>query len=140
MNLLNAFDERYDRMLERLPLQPPEGPLPTEYYHRFPLAKKLLECYDSGFKCHYCTKKMKTKDRTKYHPRSFSIDHATPLSRGGTHEIENLVFCCLACNMIKYTMTELEFMEYLEKENPDIINLFIQQEMIKNAHHSRISY
>lgn len=32
---------------------------------------------------------------------SFSIDHVTPLSRGGTNDLFNLVACCKSCNSIK---------------------------------------
>lgn len=71
---------------------------------------------------------MKIKDRNPLHSRSFSIDHATPLSRGGTHNINNIVFCCLACNMVKFTMTYSEFTAFLEKEQPDIDKLFMEKE------------
>lgn len=43
-------------------------------------------------KCFYCPKDI-TVDRT--------IDHVVPLSRGGKHELSNLVLACRACNSSK---------------------------------------
>lgn len=43
-------------------------------------------------------------------------DHAIPLSRGGSNDIENIVPACLTCNNRKHTMTFDEYMERLSKE------------------------
>ena len=43
-------------------------------------------------KCYYCKKKLGT-DRRAYH-----VDHAIPLSRGGTNDPSNLVITCPPCN------------------------------------------
>ena len=40
---------------------------------------------------------------------TFTIDHITPLSRGGTNKIENLQVACKECNMIKSNSTDREF-------------------------------
>lgn len=40
---------------------------------------------------------------------TFTIDHITPLSRGGTNDIENLQVACKECNMIKGNSTDREF-------------------------------
>src|SRR5690606_37713498 len=39
------------------------------------------------------------------------VDHKTPLSRSGTNDIENLVPCCVSCNIAKGSMTAQEFMK-----------------------------
>jgi hypothetical protein len=36
-------------------------------------------------------------------------DHGTPLSRGGSHTLDNLFPSCAMCNMRKHTKTVLEF-------------------------------
>ena len=126
--LLNALDERYTRMLERPPPLISNHDTPEEYHHLFPLARKLLKHYDQGFRCPYCNQIMKIKDRQSPHSKSFSIDHIIPLSRGGTHIIENLHFCCLACNMVKSTMTHTEFKKFIKNEQPDINKLFLEKE------------
>lgn len=56
----------------------------------------------SSMLCRYCSVQLDEK--------SLGVDHATPLSRGGTSEIENLVVCCRDCNAAKGVMTEAEFL------------------------------
>lgn len=48
-------------------------------------------------KCAYCGRPSET------------IDHATPLARGGKHEIENLLPACRECNFEKKTKTREEY-------------------------------
>lgn len=43
-------------------------------------------------------------------------DHRTPLSRGGTNFIENILPACRLCNLRKHTMTEEEFRDRLSRE------------------------
>ncbi len=38
-----------------------------------------------------------------------SLDHKIPISRGGSHEYNNLVICCRRCNSKKHTKTDTEF-------------------------------
>ena len=51
--------------------------------------------------CFYCGTKI---DR----PR-MTLDHMTPLNRGGIHTLENVVMSCRACNSAKDRMTLLEY-------------------------------
>ncbi len=48
-------------------------------------------------------------------PLSFaaSLDHRTPVSRGGRHTLDNLAVCCSRCNSIKGMLTENEYREVL---------------------------
>lgn len=50
--------------------------------------------------CYWCAVKCKTK----YH-----VDHYKPLSRGGRHEVSNLVIACPTCNLRKNAKDPLEF-------------------------------
>jgi hypothetical protein len=43
-------------------------------------------------------------------------DHATPLSRGGSNDLSNIVPSCSHCNFRKGTLTYNEFVEKLKKE------------------------
>lgn len=43
----------------------------------------------------------------------FHIEHKTPLSRGGSNEIDNIGISCMTCNVRKGNRTEEEFREYL---------------------------
>lgn len=51
--------------------------------------------------CHYCNQTTPRKNRT--------MDHKTPLSRGGLHDPDNLVMACGSCNSSKRDLTEEEF-------------------------------
>jgi 5-methylcytosine-specific restriction endonuclease McrA len=42
-----------------------------------------------------------------------SLDHRTPISRGGKHQLSNLAVCCSRCNSLKGMATESEFRELL---------------------------
>jgi len=44
-------------------------------------------------------------------------DHRTPLARGGTNEIANILPACGGCNRRKHTLTEREFRVRLLNEN-----------------------
>lgn len=59
------------------------------------LLKKALE-YG---KCPLCNKET----------QAFHLEHATPLSRGGTHSKDNVYYCCASCNFKKSTKTLEEF-------------------------------
>ena len=54
--------------------------------------------------CPYCLKVIP--------PREYSIDHKTPLSRGGKTVKENLVVCCKKCNQEKGALTVEEYLEW----------------------------
>lgn len=56
-----------------------------------------------GFACAYCGSTV----------GPFSIDHVTPVSRGGTHDFENLVVACRSCNSAKGNRPVHEFVESL---------------------------
>jgi 5-methylcytosine-specific restriction endonuclease McrA len=42
------------------------------------------------------------------------LEHKTPLSRGGTHEYNNLAVACQKCNLRKNSKTETEYREVLK--------------------------
>lgn len=50
---------------------------------------------------------------------AYTIDHMTPVSRGGTNDPENLVIACRACNMEKGNMTYDEYMTWRKYHKPD---------------------
>lgn len=52
--------------------------------------QRVLEHFE--YRCAYCDKDIRT---------NFTIDHVTPLSKGGTHTINNVVPCCKPCNSRK---------------------------------------
>jgi 5-methylcytosine-specific restriction endonuclease McrA len=56
----------------------------------------LLAEYD--YSCGYCRSR-----------ENITVDHRTPISRGGTNTIANLIPACLSCNSRKSDRTEDEF-------------------------------
>lgn len=44
--------------------------------------------------CHWCSKRIKTSDA--------HVDHVVPLSKGGTHSVENFCVSCETCNLSKH--------------------------------------
>lgn len=59
-----------------------------------------------GDRCYYCQRTFEGTGR-----RCRTLDHLTPLSRGGTHDIANLTLSCQKCNGMKGDRT---FWEYLQ--------------------------
>ena len=62
-------------------------------------------------RCHYCGEFLYTfykPGRTPYH-----IEHKTPVTRGGSNNIENIALACPKCDGKKYNKTEKEFLEFL---------------------------
>jgi len=47
--------------------------------------------------------------------RNASLDHILPISRGGTHEIENLQWVDIQINRMKTDMTHQEFIQMCHK-------------------------
>ena len=58
-----------------------------------------------GGACAYCGSKV-----------LIEIDHRTPLARGGSNLIENILPACRRCNRRKHLMTEDEFRAFLQRE------------------------
>jgi len=48
-----------------------------------------------GNKCSYCRRRF-TKDNR------VTVDHITPISRGGSHTLDNIVYACMSCNSKKH--------------------------------------
>jgi len=62
---------------------------------------KFQFCFNSGFLCTYCAKRMDLKYENEY---GWTIDHIIPRAKGGKDEAENIEFVCRACNFLKGEM------------------------------------
>jgi hypothetical protein len=71
-------------------------PLPSEAEADFYNIKaNRLKVYErDSYKCHYCGKQL-----TRF---TFTLDHVTPVTAGGTNALDNLVTACLTCNSRKH--------------------------------------
>jgi len=63
--------------------------------------------------CWFCEKRMNC-DYGKNNPLQATIDHLTPLSRGGGNGQKNKVLACRRCNSLKGSLTEEEFREAMK--------------------------
>ena len=52
-------------------------------------------------------------------PTSRTVDHITPISRGGKHDLDNLAFACRKCNLRKGNKTPEEYRAYLARHQQD---------------------
>lgn len=64
----------------------------------------LVALYDAEI-CYYCNEIVMPSKRT--------LEHKTPLSRGGLHSASNAVMACLPCNQSKGAKTEDEYRQML---------------------------
>lgn len=75
-----------------------------------------------GMRCHYC-KLTVSRDVTQEHPRHATLDHMTPVARGGSNADDNLVCACRRCNNVKGNMPYDAFLWYrhmvVRGENPE---------------------
>jgi len=55
----------------------------------------------TGACCYYCGKLLTIE--------SYTVDHLTPLSRGGDNNLDNSVPACIQCNAQKSNLTETEY-------------------------------
>ena len=74
----------------------------------FPASFKREAVYDkTNGHCYYCGVVLVVG---KKGANQFQIDHMTPVRRGGTEDLDNLVPSCRACNCSKGPMTAEEFL------------------------------
>jgi 5-methylcytosine-specific restriction endonuclease McrA len=63
--------------------------------------KRAIVRYKTGGHCFYCARPLKLF--------GVHVDHAHPVARGGTNDLENLIASCGHCNRLKQAMTVDEF-------------------------------
>ncbi len=80
--------------------------------------------YEKNFVCEYCGQRLLICDTIPPHFKSFSIDHRTSLDAGGDNTLENFAVTCTRCNIIKGTMTEQTYREFLKPflHNQDLLD------------------
>ncbi len=76
------------------------GNLEPDFYN---VRENRIKVYEKDdYRCKYCGKQL-----TRF---SATLDHITPVARGGTHSLENLVTACLECNSKKNVKPLGDFM------------------------------
>lgn len=65
-------------------------------------------------RCYYCSALFGRRNTAT----ARTIDHKTPQCRGGTDDLENLVYACRKCNNEKGNMTLSEYLSYIAAGRP----------------------
>ena len=102
---LSLTGSRYDSMVARMAKKKlPPLPFTKEEFRAHVLA--ALGGYDDGaVQCRYC--------RGFFTLQDLAVDHAKPLSRGGSLGLDNLEYPCKPCNDRKGSMSPDEFLALL---------------------------
>jgi 5-methylcytosine-specific restriction endonuclease McrA len=115
-SLRPLIQRRYSSLNKRCVNLGIEKPHPGTLENLFDLATK------TGFRCYYCHDDLEPGGTCPYR-KSPSVDHKTPLTSGGSNELENLVLCCHECNIIKGTLDDADFFR--------LLSLLIQDQGLK---------
>ena len=113
--------DRYNAMCARLEKKKiPRMPFDKNEF-RFHLLTAMNQQYDGVLQCRYCN--------YYFNLSEIAVDHAIPLSRGGSTDLDNIEFPCKPCNARKGSLTPTEYLSllaFLEKEIPlgrqDVLN------------------
>lgn len=68
------------------------------------------KCWREDMPCPFCQRRLT--------PRLVSLDHLTPLSRGGDNTLGNVHLCCVKCNRYRRNATCQEYSEFLQHLGP----------------------
>lgn len=68
-----------------------------------------------GDRCAFCRQELLFEGGNEYDQDRASMEHMTPLSRGGKHSWENVRLSCWGCNLSKNAKTADEFIEWVAR-------------------------
>lgn len=82
-----------------------------------------------GFYCYYCSAQLVPPGTRKAErialltagAKQGTVDHMTPLARGGDYADSNMVLACLDCNAAKGTMTLGEFLVWRRRSQSEAV-------------------
>jgi hypothetical protein len=112
-DFLRISGQRFDAMKTRLEKKKLPPLLFDKEGFRGYLLAAMNNSYDGVIKCRYCNYYFTVAE--------IAVDHAVPLSRGGSTDLDNLEFPCKGCNDKKGSMTPTEFLAlmcFLESDLP----------------------
>lgn len=132
-DFLRITGDRYGAMATRLA----KRNLPALSFNkedfRWHVLLAMNQQYDGVIQCRYCN--------FYFNLAEAGVDHAVPLSRGGSTDLDNIEFPCKVCNSRKGSLTPTEYLAllaFLEKEIPfgrqDVLNrLEISVQLVTSA-------
>ena len=86
--------------------------LKLDFVEKDMLLDRFIRCWDTGFHCCYCNKRMDIKYENEY---GWTIDHIISRKVGGKDTVGNLCFCCRDCNFQKNIMSAETYKTKMEK-------------------------
>ena len=102
------------------------------------LYDKFKKCKAEGFLCYYCNREMQIVAEYPY-GIVFSLDHMTALAQGGNNDLDNLVFCCVRCNLVKGTLNGDSWKKIIRAIQSEIPEWdIIMDDWFKSAHANKI--
>lgn len=104
-DFMRLTGSRFDGMLDRLERKNLPLPKFTRDQFREHVLLAMGGHLDGAFKCRYCL--------SFYTLAEVAVDHEMPLSRGGSVELDNIGFPCIACNARKGSLTPTEYLTLL---------------------------
>ena len=118
-SLRKAYDQRWQNLKVRskkLGIQVPD---------REVLWKKVLDCWNGGFKCEYCNNRMKIKEKQPS-TKTFTLEHSLALHNGGDNSIANVYITCKDCNSKKGTIKNSLYLKVLDGSHVPISGLSLR--------------
>ena len=92
-------------------------------------AKQTIALYAERSTCIYCGVALADRDKT--------LDHMTPLSKGGLHEAFNLIVSCSKCNTKKASKAWAVWIECVATERRDLVQReFDRRSMMRGGDHA----
>jgi len=104
--LRDAFEQRWRSLAtrsERIGISMPD---------KEALWKKVIDCWNGGFKCDYCGNKMKIIESPPS-SKTFTIEHELAIHNGGDNSLQNVFIICKDCNTKKNTLCTSMFHDVL---------------------------
>ena len=117
--LREAFEQRWRSLAtrsERIGISMPD---------KEELWKKLMDNWNSGFKCDYCKNKMKLIESAPS-SKTFTIEHELAIHNGGDNSLQNVFIICKDCNNKKNTLSASTFYDVLSGKKHVVPGLSIR--------------
>ncbi len=117
--LRDAFEQRWRSLAtrsERIGIPMPD---------KEALWKKLMDNWNSGFRCNYCNNQMKLIERSPS-SKTFTFEHELAIHNGGDNTLQNVFIVCKDCNSKKNTLCASTFHDILNGKKHIIPELSIR--------------
>lgn len=140
----NILNSKFENLRDRCKINDENAPLLKTIENSFE------EVVEREMKCCYCgitmvyfvdAKNSHEQERDEKYRFIASIEHKTPLSKGGNNTKQNIDFCCLTCNIVKDNLLVEDYVKLIEKlDYNDLMNLYETKVTLNRFVNERIRY